>query len=185
VLEHVPAREPHARGELLTMAFSNAFMPRFLFPEKRGLPSDSYYTRRFAGVLVTEGNTSISIGYMAEFYADWGTTGMLISTFGYGLLMGLAVWVIRAQTPRFLTNPALVVTMLAVLPFEHQFIKSLATLLLSVVLATVMTRLGAPLLMRHLDVVRAPRASLRPSDRRASLRPTLRPMPHIRRPAEH
>ncbi|MGC4080853.1 MAG: hypothetical protein QM736_01720, partial [Vicinamibacterales bacterium] len=154
VLEHVPSREPFADGELLKMTFSNAFMPRFLFPDKGALPSDSYYTRRFAGVFVMEDNTSISIGYMAEFYADWGMTGMLISTFCYGLLLGVAVWIIRAQTPRLLTNPALIVTMLSVLPFEHQFIKGFATLILSVVLAVVVTRLVEPLMIRHLHVRR-------------------------------
>jgi len=174
VLEHVPAREPHADGELLQMAFSNAFMPRFLFPGKGTLPSDSYFTRRFAGVLVTDENTSISIGYLAEFYADWGMTGMLVSVFGYGLLMGLAVWCIRLFVPRFLMNPALVATMLAVLPFEHQFVKGLATLIMAVVLAIIATRGTATLLLRYLEV--APDAVGHPGDGNAqsNRRPTLR-----------
>ncbi len=177
VLEHVPAREPHADGELLQMALSNAFMPRFLFPSKGALPSDSYYTRRFAGVLVMEDNTSISIGYLAEFYADWGFAGMFLSVFAYGLLMGFAIWLLRTHAPSFLSNPAIVCTMLVVLPFEHQFVKGLASLLMAVILALVVTRVAARPLVRYLDITPDDVDEV-PVTR--PLRPTLRPMPRPR-----
>jgi hypothetical protein len=129
VLEHVPDREPHADGELLRMAMSNAFLPRILVPDKPELPSDSYYTRRFAGVQVAEADTSVSIGYMAEFYADWGLAGMYLSILLYGAWIG----VIGAVVRRFAAIPAMragamVVVLLAVSDFEHQFIKGFAAL---------------------------------------------------------
>jgi hypothetical protein len=154
VLEHVPDREPHAQGELLKMAFLNAFVPRFLVPEKPELPSDSYYTRRFAGVQVSEDETSVSIGYMAEFYADWGLGGMFASIFAYGCWIGLVGSLVR----RFAAVPmmrfgAMTVVLLAVADFEHQFIKGFAainlnagvTLLLLLVLRPHLVRLvGQP-----------------------------------------
>jgi hypothetical protein len=124
VLVHVPHVEPHANGELLRMAALNAFVPRAVYPDKPVLPSDSYYTRRFAAVNVAEGMTSISIGYMAEFYADWGRVGMFASVFGYGVLMGLIRRGLRRVVrPTLFLDGALATVMLPVLAFEHQFVK--------------------------------------------------------------
>ncbi len=139
VLDHVPKVQPHANGELLRMATVNAVMPRFLFPDKPELPSDSVYTRRFTGIRVPEEGTSISIGYMAEFYADWGVTGMLVMVFVYGCWIGLAYRVLcRWIRPRWFLNPVLITTMMAVYQFEHQFIKTFATLNLSVIVMLVL-----------------------------------------------
>jgi hypothetical protein len=152
VLEYVPRFEPHADGELLSMAVGNAFMPRFLFPNKPLLPSDSYYTRRFAGAYVMEANTSISIGYMAEFYADWGLIGMFLSVLVYGVIIGVGVWAVRRFAMPYLAGPAMVSAFLVVLPFEHQFIKGFAALLMSVVMAIVLTRVFGQTLARWLVV---------------------------------
>jgi hypothetical protein len=129
VLVHVPNVEPHAEGELLRMAVLNAFVPRALYPDKPALPSDSYYTRRFAAVNVAEGMTSISIGYMAEFYADWGTAGMFASVFAYGLLMGfIRRGLRRVVRPTLFMDGALATVLMPVLAFEHQFIKGFGAL---------------------------------------------------------
>lgn len=129
VLDHVPAREPYAGGELLKMALANAFVPRVLIPDKPELPSDSYYTRRFAGVPVADGATSVSIGYMAEFYADWGLAGMFLSVFFYGCWIGAVAGLMRRwSTVPALRFGALLVVLLAVSDFEHQFIKGFASL---------------------------------------------------------
>jgi hypothetical protein len=143
VLEYVPAVEPHANGELLRMAMTNAFMPRLVFPSKPVLPSDSYYTRRFTGIMVAEEGTSISIGYMAEFYADWGLLGMFISILGYGCLIGACIEVVRRFVhPAILVNPFLVILMMTVYQFEHQFIKTFAALISTTVAALLIQRAG-------------------------------------------
>ncbi len=143
VLEYVPAVEPHANGELLQMAVTNAFMPRLVFPSKPVLPSDSYYTRRFTGIMVAEEGTSISIGYMAEFYADWGLLGMFASILAYGCLIGACIEVVRRFVqPAILVNPFLIVLMMTVYQFEHQFIKTFAALISTTVAALLIQRAG-------------------------------------------
>ena len=143
VIEYVPAVEPHANGELLQMALTNAFMPRLLFPSKPVLPSDSYYTRRFTGIMVAEEGTSISIGYMAEFFADWGLAGMFLSIFGYGCLIGACIETVRRFVqPSILVSPFLIVLMMTVYQFEHQFIKTFAALISTTVAALVIQRVG-------------------------------------------
>jgi hypothetical protein len=154
VLDYVPAREPHARGDLLRVAVANTIMPRYLFPEKPILLSDSYYTNRFAGVRVADETTSISIGYMAEFYADWGLRGMWISIFLYGCWMGLMAGLLRALTPVPALYPGvLIVAMLNVADFEHQFMKGLAALNASVAFTIVLLLVLRPWLVRLLDPV--------------------------------
>ena len=164
VLEHVPRQEPHARGELLRMAITNAVMPRFLFPDKAVLPSDSYYTRRFAGVKVAEGSTSVSIGYMAEFYADWGLGGMFVSIFAFGAWIGLLfAWLRSRVSVPFLRFGVLVVAFLSVADFEQQFIKGFAALNLNVLMMLVVVHVAGPWLSRVLGVVDEPREALSPS----------------------
>ena len=151
VLDYVPKIEPHADGELLQMAMLNAFVPRALFPEKPALPSDSYYTRRFAGVAVSEKGTSVSIGYMAEFYADWGLRGMFLSILGYGCWIGAMMAVVARYTAVPLLRVGTVtVTALAVADFEHQFIKGFAALNTNVLVLLVVLLLLRPWLLRIL-----------------------------------
>ncbi len=134
VLEYVPATQPHTRGELLKMAVTNTVMPRFLFPEKPVLPSDSSYTRRFTGIMVSEEGTSISIGYMAEFYVDWGLAGMYLSILFYGCQMGLAAFLVRRfVTPAVMVNPVMIIVLMVAYQFEHQFIKTFAALNVSLI----------------------------------------------------
>jgi hypothetical protein len=152
VLDRVPAQEAHANGELLKMALTNTLIPRFVYPDKPALPSDSYYTRRFAGVAVMGGNTSISIGYMAEFYADWGLTGMFLSVLLYGFWIGLVHRGLRAFVrPRLLVNGALVVVLLPVASFEHQFIKGFAAINIGFLVVVGLSFIAGPLLKRLLE----------------------------------
>lgn len=91
VLGYVPAAVPHEGGAVWGDAIRHVLRPRILFPDKPPLVSDSEVTRRYAGVGVAgEGQgTSISIGYMAESYVDFGRVGMLLPVFLIGLLWGL------------------------------------------------------------------------------------------------
>ncbi len=163
VLEYVPAVEPHANGELLQMAMTNAFMPRLVFPSKPVLPSDSYYTRRFTGIMVAEEGTSISIGYMAEFYADWGLIGMFLSILAYGCLIGACMEVVRRFVqPSLLVSPFLVILMMTVYQFEHQFIKTFAALISTTVAALLIQRAGRKTFVKSFRVEPATSEALAP-----------------------
>jgi hypothetical protein len=154
VIEYVPAVEPHANGELLQMAITNAFMPRLVFPSKPVLPSDSYYTRRFTGIMVAEEGTSISIGYMAEFYADWGLAGMFLSILVYGCLIGACIEVVRRFVhPGILVNPFLIMLMMTVYQFEHQFIKTFAALISTTVAALLIQRAGRKTFLKSFGLI--------------------------------
>lgn len=156
VLEHTPAVEPHADGELLWMAVVNGTVPRFLFRDKPELPSDSAYTRRFAGIRVADSssaNVSVSIGYMAEFYADWGLNGMFVSVLFYGIWTGLLHRGIRYFVGMpLLVNGVLVVVLMSTMTFEHQFVRGFASLNMGFAVAVGLALVAGPVLRRILEV---------------------------------
>ena len=97
-LAHVPAFVPHEEGAILIDAVSRPFMPRYFFPDKE-IIDDSVRTRIYTGWMVsgTEVGTSISLGWIAEMYIDFGRWGMLLAALFVGAFYGsihrlLAVW---------------------------------------------------------------------------------------------
>ena len=91
VLGYVPTVVPHEDGAVWGAAFKHVATPRILFPSKPPLVSDSEITNRYTGLGVAgEGQgTSISIGYMAESYVDFGPLWMFIPIFLVGVGRGL------------------------------------------------------------------------------------------------
>lgn len=103
--------------------------------------------------MVAEEGTSISIGYMAEFFADWGLAGMFLSILGYGCLIGACIETVRRFVqPSILVNPFLIVLMMTVYQFEHQFIKTFAALISTTVAALVIQRMGRKTLVKTFGV---------------------------------
>jgi hypothetical protein len=86
----VPNVIPYENGRLLSRALQHIIKPRFLFPDKDPLESDSLLVRRYAGVYVAgpEQNTSIAFGYAIESYIDFGVPLMFLPIFAFGLFMG-------------------------------------------------------------------------------------------------
>ncbi|MDQ3206477.1 MAG: hypothetical protein M3Q40_08260 [Pseudomonadota bacterium] len=89
-LETVPRDLAHEQGLLWREAVQGAVVPRLLNPAKRIIDDSertSYYTgNRVAGA---DQGTSISLGYMAESYIDFGPVGMMFPLFVWGLFVGL------------------------------------------------------------------------------------------------
>lgn len=91
VLERVPQVLPHEGGNLTLRALQHAIVPRFLFPDKPVLGSNSWLVVKYAGIEAAgeEEATSIGFGHMAELYVDFGSVGMLIALFMWGFIIGL------------------------------------------------------------------------------------------------
>ncbi|MBI3466422.1 MAG: oligosaccharide repeat unit polymerase [Planctomycetes bacterium] len=98
-ISRVPADVPHENGAILVGAVKHILMPRFLFPHKAPLESDSDKVFRYAGVKVAgaKQKTTIAFGYVAESYVDFGLPGMFAPIFVFGLLMGVSYQWFRAQ----------------------------------------------------------------------------------------
>jgi hypothetical protein len=88
-LEVVPALVPYENGAIYSDAIIRPFTPRIFFPEK-SIIDDTVRTNLYTGGLAgnSEG-TSISLGYIAEAYIDFGRFGMMVALFLLGYFYGL------------------------------------------------------------------------------------------------
>lgn len=89
VVETVPERIPHQYGRMWGEAVQHVLLPRAFFPQKKSI-NDSDRTNEFTGVQVAdaEDGASISIGYVAESYIDFGPIGMLVPILVLGMFWG-------------------------------------------------------------------------------------------------
>ncbi len=100
VLRRVPEITPFENGALLYRAIVNATVPRFLFPEKLNLGGDSWLVRHYAGLRVSgdESGTSVGLGYMPEFYIDFGVAGILLLGFAYAFMLIVLMRILAASS---------------------------------------------------------------------------------------
>ena len=85
----VPDSIPYEGGRLWLEAIQNFLVPRLLNPDKP-IIDDSVRTAYYIGFEVygVERGTSISLGYMAESYIDFGPIGMAAPIFLWGMFLG-------------------------------------------------------------------------------------------------
>ncbi|HXG89499.1 MAG TPA: hypothetical protein VNJ02_14310 [Vicinamibacterales bacterium] len=92
VLDRVPSVLPHEEGALIGGALRHIVSPRFLFPDKKDLPSESEDVRKYSGVYVAgrEQRTTIAFGTVAQSYVDFGVPWMFLPPLALGVFLGLA-----------------------------------------------------------------------------------------------
>jgi hypothetical protein len=141
VLRVVPDTVPHEDGELTWKAVEHVLMPRFFFPEKPDLGGDSWIVRKYAHLNVSgeESGTSIGMGYMAEFYIDFGFPAMLVPLFLYGLLVGALYRTLNrvSPSPQILAAVAAGLFLQHFLSYEGNFTKLLGGILQNFLILTV------------------------------------------------
>jgi hypothetical protein len=89
-LDRVPSQIPHGNGEMMWAAVQHVLMPRFLFPNKVDLPSESEDVYRYTGLRVAgrEQATTIAFGSVIQSYIDFGVPLMFLPPLMMGLLLG-------------------------------------------------------------------------------------------------
>jgi hypothetical protein len=128
-VERVPSVLPHTNGAIIEGGLLHLVTPRFLFPDKEDLPSDSEMVRKYSGMKVasTEENTSIAFGYAAESYVDFGLPWMFLPPLIYGLLMGAAyqTWLTVIRHRELALSLVTVIFWLSLYLFERSWIKTM------------------------------------------------------------
>ena len=86
---YVPSHKPHQNGKIFSDAIVFGFQPRFLFKDK-GVLDDSKYTIEYTGASISgsEQATSISLGYTADGYIDFGKNLFYVTPLLYGMIIG-------------------------------------------------------------------------------------------------
>ncbi|MGJ5642451.1 hypothetical protein [Formosa sp. S-31] len=89
-VKNIPQSAPHTGGKYWIGALEHIFMPRILFPNKESI-DDSEQTRELTGIQEVSGaesGVSITTGYFASAYADYGPVYMYIPIYLLGYLLG-------------------------------------------------------------------------------------------------
>jgi hypothetical protein len=143
-IDYVPGTLPHTHGELLSDAIAHVFLPRMFFPNK-AIIDDTAFTKKYTGLAMHSVEaTSISLGYVAETYIDFGVPGMFFVTFGMGLFLGLCYrWMAtyRVRIP-VLRVALLTMLFLAVGSFETPLPKVLGGFLVPFILCALLVQFG-------------------------------------------
>jgi hypothetical protein len=153
VLRDVPAMIAYQDGRLWGKAFKNVLMPRLFFPNKPALPSDSERTMRYTGLALASGRqgTSISMGYVADSYVDFGVAGAIMVAASIGALYGLIVRHLTSLNSE--RDSTVVVAIMAILffpaqEFEISSVKLLGGILWNWIVCAAFIRYGWPTLRR-------------------------------------
>lgn len=90
VMDYIPRHLDHQQGKQWQDAIRHILQPRILFPDKPPL-DDSAVTSKYTGLrwAGADEGTSISIGYVAESYVDYGIPLMFIPVAILAFLVGL------------------------------------------------------------------------------------------------
>jgi hypothetical protein len=156
VLERVPDVVPYEKGHLVLRALTHTVTPRFLFPNKPNLGGDSWLVQKYAGIRVAgdKKGTSVGLGYMAEFYIDFGIPGMFVPIFLYGTLIGLAYQAVRFVSPssHFFSSAVTVIFLQHFLSYEGEIAKLVGGFVQTWLTFMVFLHLFGPLMHQHLLV---------------------------------
>ncbi len=153
---NVPQNMPHTNGALWGRAALSSFMPRLIFKDKAPV-HDSELTRQYTGIRVTsyDQGTSISMGYMAEAYIDFGPVLMFVLILLFGGGLGLVYrWLLSRPGRDGVLGAALsTFTLMPASAIETSVLKMIPAVLLCVVASLIILKFIAPLVW---GVERAP-----------------------------
>lgn len=137
VLLRVPEIIPYEEGTLTGRAVEHILMPRFIFPEKINLGTDSWLVEKYAGRRVSdEEETSIGLGYMAQLYIDFGPYWMFAAIFVFGLLLGViyGFFLLHSPSADFFMGMAVITFLQHFTSLEGELAKLLGGLVQSLII---------------------------------------------------
>jgi hypothetical protein len=95
IMDNIPKNEEYLGGETVIDALSASFLPRFLFPDKKGAVTGIQEFQKITGLKLMPG-TSMGLSITGEFYANFGVLGGWLAMFVYGLLLSVFIkWFIN------------------------------------------------------------------------------------------
>jgi hypothetical protein len=149
----VPDLIPHENGLLWREAVENSLIPRVLNPGKKIL-NDSERTSYYTGGYVSgfQEGTSISLGYMAESYIDFGPILMFLPIFIWGLFCGFGYKKLlnSGQYKLYGFASATVLIYLNATLLESSNVKNVGGMVIGLISLSLLTRYLSPWLIAQL-----------------------------------
>lgn len=149
-LANVPRGISHQDGQLTFAVVAHLTMPRFLFPNKPILPSDTDIMAKYTGLPMTwNEHTSISIGNLGELYVDFGPIGGLAAAGVIGWLVGFIYRSLRKDrgASALITAGLCVMVALPIAYFGTAYVKLMGAFVYSSVIAIAAQRRGLPIIL--------------------------------------
>jgi hypothetical protein len=156
VMQNVPTGTAYQNGQITLSVFRHISVPRFLWPGKPALPSDTEVMSKYTGLPMLWGTeTSISIGYLGELYADFGYWGGLLAAIVIGGVIGLAYRFVREskKVSPLMAAGLCVIIALKVSYFGTAYVKMAGAFVLGTVIVFIMMVFVLPTLMRSQHAV--------------------------------
>jgi hypothetical protein len=158
-MRHVPSHVPFQDGAQIGAAIMHVLQPRLFFPDKSPLRSDTEILQKYTGFRYgksTSTGTSVSVGYLAELYVDFGPLGAIVGAFIMGLLAGRAVrFVSSSPSLPLLINYGLAVMLAMTLTsFEESLIKIVGGFITTLCVVLVLRRYLLPRMLALLGLLK-------------------------------
>lgn len=151
-MRYVPSHLPFQNGAQIGATILHVLQPRLLFPEKPSLPNDSKVMEKYTGIRFGKSSgsgTSVSLGYVAELYVDFGALGAVVSTFLIGLLVGRTFRFVRSSNslPAVITDGLAIMLVMTITQFEEALIKIVGSFVTALCAILVLKRFVLPHLL--------------------------------------
>jgi hypothetical protein len=147
VLDYVPQYVPHEGGAIMIDALMRPFMPRIIFADKSVI-DDSERTNKYTGLEVAgaDRGTSISLGWIAETYIDFGEYGMMLAILFLGYFYGTIYrWLLRWSLARGLLGMGLATAvLLPAVALESSMTKVIGGVAVSLLVTWLLVAYGLP-----------------------------------------
>jgi flagellar biosynthesis protein FliQ len=145
VMRHVPSRLPYQDGAQIGEALAHVLQPRLFFPDKPPVPDDSAILEKYAGFRFGDSSgpgTSVSMGYVAELYVDFGPLGVAVGMFILGALVGRAIrYVVSSGALPATVNCGLAIMLaMTFTQFDEALIKFVGSFLTTLVMILLLRR---------------------------------------------
>lgn len=168
-LDNVPRHVAHEDGQLTLAVIAHLAMPRFLFPSKPILPSDTEIMAKYTGLPMTwNEHTSISIGNLGELYIDFGFLGGLAAASVIGWIVGFVYRKLRGfkDASALVTAGLGLMVALPIAYFGTAYVKLMGAFVYCSIIAILVQRRVLPIVMPWVFKGNAPhirRRIVRPS----------------------
>jgi hypothetical protein len=151
-LRNVPSHVPFQNGSQIGATILHVLQPRLLFPDKPPLMSDTEVVEKYAGVHFGKSSgegTSVSLGYLAELYIDFGVLGALGVMFCFGAIIGCAVkFLLSSRSLPSIANAGFAVMLvISVMQFEVALVKIVGTFVTTFITIVGLRRFAFPILL--------------------------------------
>jgi hypothetical protein len=146
VIDYVPNTLPHEKGAIMWDAISRPFMPRVLFSDKSVIDDTERTNLYTGGIAGHSANTSVSVGWIAETYIDFGEYLMMGAIFLIGYFYGRVYrWCTHGSGANGLLGFAFAAGVLfPVFALESSFTKTFGGVVVSVLIVWLIVKFAVP-----------------------------------------